>query len=81
MTTRPTTRKMTTAAIALRLNAGVASTADRRVYLSRVERLWLHRGPEPCRYGHFDCAATEGGPCSNEVVSELPIDDERRSSD
>ena len=26
---------------------------------------------EPCRYGHFDCATVEHGPCSGEALSVL----------
>jgi hypothetical protein len=78
MTTRPTTRKMTTAAIARRINAGVASTADRHVYVSRVERL----RSEPCgRDGHFYCAAFYGGPCITDVVSTLYEDAYNRPDD
>ena len=30
---------------------------------------------EPCVYGHFGCAITEGGPCSDEVTGEWLSDD------
>lgn len=65
--------RMTTAAIMHRLDTGTANTADRRVYVSRVERSnrWARSGT-PCRHGHYDCAAIEGGPCSDEVASGLP---------
>ncbi len=30
----------------------------------------------PCEHGHYDCACWDRGPCSNEVASFLPVDEE-----
>ncbi len=29
------------------------------------------RDARPCVYGHLDCAVWEGGPCSDELMSEI----------
>ncbi len=41
-------------------------TCKARRYAERVSRM---RHPYPCVHGHFDCAATERGPCMDELLS------------
>ncbi len=58
----------------LRIQTPTGKHVTRRQYLARHEAL---RDPPPCVYGHFDCAAWEGGPCSNEIAAELEAEAER----
>lgn len=32
--------------------------------------------PQPCQYGHFDCSAVDGGPCSDEMLSTHGLDND-----
>lgn len=44
-----------------------------RQYVERVCRL---KFAEPCEYGHFGCAAWDGGPCSDEQAHLIPPDED-----
>lgn len=43
----------------------------RRYVAFQAMRFSSHAGAAPCEYGHFDCAAWERGPCSDEIRAEL----------
>ena len=46
-----------------------------RQYLAlRNCRFWSPVGASPCEHGHYDCAAWEHGPCSQELAAAHDIE-------
>lgn len=48
-------------------------------YVDFLDRIAMN--PRPCKYGHFDCSDTNGGPCSDEEFSELSPSDRAKVRD
>lgn len=61
----PKAKRLCNADLIGRIERHVATASELRDYARRVERM----NPKSCRYGHFDCALVEGGPCLDESLA------------
>lgn len=50
---------------------------EAEAYIEQVNS--LYHDSFSCKYGHFDCATHEGGPCSDELHGQFNLDAEDES--
>lgn len=50
--------------------------AEAQAYLDAVNSGEASTWPQPCEYGHFGCATSLYGPCSDELAGEFQLDDD-----
>jgi hypothetical protein len=52
-----------------RANVKIRTRRGRLLTLSQYVAL-VQANDQPCRHGHFSCAAWDGGPCIDELLAE-----------
>ena len=53
-----------------------ARAPDTRIARAQRYAMRVQETPSPCRHGHIDCAAQDGGPCVDELFSLAGLDND-----